>query len=687
MSEKIATLPMPESVDEDQPASILPNVAADLCAKRKEAVNGRKASGIEGRWAYAEAAYNGKDENVEGSGGVLKPSAPSAPFINSAKAPGGWKRSTAFVNITRPYVDASSARVSDMLFPTDDRNFEIEPSPKLEIEDALKELNEIPEEMQEQFIAMVELKMDLAKASVMEAQKQIDDWLTESEWSTEGRNIILDAARMGTGVVKGPIPLLIDGEIRPGARRVQAQNCFPDPSCGEDIHNGEYFFELEEVVARKLRAKIGEEKAGWISASIKACLKEGAKSYLGGDVKDANGKRPYELWHMQGEVPREVLLECNCTPSDDSPRVWANVTLCNDYIVRVSEMPQQQRFSYDVLNWQKRNGHWAGVGIGEQLETIQRGLNAGMRNLFDNAALSALPQIIHWRGVIEPVDGQYEVSPGKSWVVLKDDEITINDVKNAIMTIEIPSRQGELMEIIALMRSMAQEVTGFPMILQGQGSTGQVGSDQLQSNAASTVLRRLAKNFDEQITIPQINAFYQWYRDDSDNVAPEAYVKARGSSVLVERDIQAQALIQMVQLSKDPTYEMDPKLVAEEWMRSQKFDPKKVKLSPERKQELMQLVSQPDEKAQAQVKSAEMRMTALERQTATEAETDRIELQLKQEDAERSRQHDKVMLDLQYKYKLMEYALQKNIDLGTAQEQLQGINTPETSTSGTSAGE
>ena len=37
-------------------------------------------------------------------------------------------RATLLPNITRPYTDAASARVGDMLLPTDDRNWALKPA-------------------------------------------------------------------------------------------------------------------------------------------------------------------------------------------------------------------------------------------------------------------------------------------------------------------------------------------------------------------------------------------------------------------------------------------------------------------------------------------------------------------------------------------------------------------------------
>lgn len=660
------------TIADEEYKPVLPEVAAELCAYRKAAVEGRAASGIEDVWTYCEDAYNGEDEATRGRAKIYKPSGPDSGFIQPVPKE-TWNRSVAFLNITRPYVDSAAARIGDMLFPSDERNFEAVPTPKQDIESILTyHAGELSDQDMQAVLEMIAESTEKTIDSVAEAQRQIDDWLSECYWDAVGREVIDDAAKLGTGVVKGPVPMMNNGRIQPGSKRIDVRNCFPDPNCGDDIKNGDWFFERESISARKLRQKWKLAGAGWLPEQIKKCLEEGPKSY-NGLSRLVNGKpsTQYELWYFQGEVLVEALLECGCSvPSDAAERVWANVTLCNDYIVRISFAPLQDSFTYHMMRWQKRDKHWAGIGIAEQLETPQRGLNAGIRNLFDNAALSALPMIVFWKGILEPVNGRYELAPGKAFYVA-DETIPINNVKDAISTIEIPTRQQELLNIVNLMRELAQETTGLPLITQGMGSTGAVGSDQLQTNAATTVLRRLAKEFDDHITVPKISLYYRWIKEMTQMDVPEAVIKARGSAVLVERDIQAQALIQMVQLAANPVYGLDPKLAAMEWVKSQKMDPRKITLTQEREQELNQMLSQPDEKAQATVESAKMRAQALTEQAKTEAETDRAELVLKQQDAEQARLHDEKMLDLKMRYELISYALKKNIDVEAAAAELE----------------
>jgi len=84
-------------------------LGSSLQQKADEVVNQRRA--IEANWLEDIAQYNGKYSDSE---------------VTRLKSSGG---SQLFANITRPKVNAAEARISDILFPTDDRNWDIRPTP------------------------------------------------------------------------------------------------------------------------------------------------------------------------------------------------------------------------------------------------------------------------------------------------------------------------------------------------------------------------------------------------------------------------------------------------------------------------------------------------------------------------------------------------------------------------------
>ena len=115
------------AVADDVRVAILDALGLSLASKRQAAMAARAASGIEDEWIGDEEFYQGYDDANRGE------------FVRTANKPltGGGsgnpvveiKGSTVFPNITAPFCDAAAARVGDMLLPTDDRNFALEPTP------------------------------------------------------------------------------------------------------------------------------------------------------------------------------------------------------------------------------------------------------------------------------------------------------------------------------------------------------------------------------------------------------------------------------------------------------------------------------------------------------------------------------------------------------------------------------
>lgn len=151
----------------------------------------------------------------------------------------------------------------------------------------------------------------------------------------------------------------------------------------------------------------------------------------------------------------------------------------------------------------------------------------------------------------------------------------LRDLDKAIGYVDMPDNIASLTGIIELAMRFAQETTGLPMILQGQqgDATRTLGGMQMLHNNASTVMRRLARTYDDSIQVPHMQRYYQWllaYGQDN-RAKGEFIVNARGSSTLVEREIQQQGLMQMGQLVANPQFGIDPRRWAESLVKSQRL--------------------------------------------------------------------------------------------------------------------
>lgn len=609
--------------DQERQITALDAFGLTLADYRREAIDGRSMLGIEDEWLEDEEFYIGVDDanraEYRSTWRQQKPAASGA--ITTASKDDSIVKSHLFLNITRAYVDAAAARMADMLLPADDRCWAIEPTPLPELQanasaDVMMQLADGFEVSQKVFYETVQ---EVAKEYAERAARRIDDWMSESQFSAKARLAIETAAKLGTAVLKGPFPKSkrklswtfdpltgrnvkqVKMEQQPATEWVDPWNFFPDPACGENLQDGNYVFERDYLTQKRLMEL--RHREGYIPEQIEACLREGPIQpelmwTPTMEIERTAGLKtqPFEIWYYHGMVEIENLMAAGVDVTEvmfdrqtgePARYVSAIVTMVNHRVIRASLSPLDDgTFPYDLMVWQRRPGMPWGIGVARQIRAAQRMLLAASRNLMDNAGLSAGPQIVINSAIIEPVDGRWELRPRKLWRVKEgvDPDEPI-DVKEAFNLFSIETRQSELLNIINFALRMAEEATGLPMILQGQ--MGEKGADTLGGmkmlqNNASAVLRRLAIMFDEQITIPHVTRYYQWLMEygPDESEKGDYCVRGRGSSTLVEREIQNQELVGILEVSKDPAFELSPAKTVEEYLRSRRFDPKKFKPDP-----------------------------------------------------------------------------------------------------------
>lgn len=442
------------------------------------------------------------------------------------------------------------------------------------------------------------------------AETRIYNWMVESQLQAEMRKVIKDAARIGVGVIKAPTPkykrtiavtkasdcgvdLTIEDKVFPASEWVDPWNIFPDPACGENIHNGDFIFERDFMTPRQLREL--KKLPGYIAAQIDAVLEEGPdKSYTDEDSggQGASGgkrrKNRYEVWYFYGSIKREEMDALDqaagkspmaATPdTQENQEVYAIVTLINERAVRATVNPLDSgRFPYHSVPWQRRNKSWAGVGVAEQMKAPQRITNAALRALLNNAGKSAGSQIIVDQSRIRPADGVWTMTPDKVWLTTQDG--AGQPVNQAFMVVEIPNVTDQMMKIVQLGEQLAEQSTSIPLVTQGQSgetSPETFGAAQLQNNNANQLLRDIGYSFDDFITEPMVRQYYEWLLldiDVPDEEKGEFQINAHGSIALVERAIQDQTVAQMGTVVLNPAFGLNPKKWGSEFLKSKHLDP------------------------------------------------------------------------------------------------------------------
>ena len=534
-----------------------------------------------------------------------------------------------FINMTAPKTDTLVARLFDLLFPTDDRNFSIGPTPVPELTDKaaaaaerVSGLKAKADDSQEQAGALmqagnpeaamaqesqtraIEQEEALARAdhdalqsTINEAnrraelmQAEIDDQLVQCSAAEQARKVIEDGCKIGMGVFKGPVqsgakrrwikdemgtPMLnIVQDESPAVHWVDPWGFFPDPDF-TDVSKGRGCFERHLKTKDGLR-RMAAERDDFDKDVVRKILSDkpqgSAPNYLiqlqningnsDGDLKDT-----YQIYEYTGPLDNEdmqLLLESSAPEGEAVPEMdvltsyHAKVWFCQGLVLSFAPYPlDSNECIYSVYTIRPDEASPFGYGIPWIIRNPQSVLNAAFRMMMDNAALSTGPQIVVTNDIVTPQDGDWRLSPRKIW--LRDSTKSTSGIP-AFESFAINSNQNELANIIALGSGLIDETSGMPAIAQGEQGTGVTKTAQgmaLLMNSANVIFRRMVRMYDDNVTVPMVRRLYDWNMQFSkkDEIKGDYDVHARGSGVLLVREMQATNLLMIAQMFGDhPVY-------------------------------------------------------------------------------------------------------------------------------------
>jgi hypothetical protein len=528
---------------------------------------------VEKRWRKNAQLYFGEHTNSTGEFENTLRNGPPA-----RKAQDG-ARSRVVINIVRPKVDQAVARMCEILFPVDDRNWGIKPTPMPELADMVGNDAQTIDPTTGQPTGLTaaqeaEAIMEAAKQAAEAMERSIDDSLTECKYNGESRKGIEDAVRLGSMLLYGPFParqtskvwlpqgdgtqvLQVNESIVPASERLDPWDVFFDPSCGNDHQNGRGFFVRRMVTRKQLRKLVG--LPGYDTEAIREVLRmppQKLRVAEGRIIRDMVNEDAYEMWTYHGEIEPEEMQMLSSRTGDPLEDVdFGVLVIVNDKVVGAMDSWVPDRtLPVDVYCWRKADDSPFGYGLPDELEHQQRVVNSAWRQVMDNGRTSLGGQIVIKKGMIIPQNGSYEITPNKVWLA-KDE---LDDVRAAMTVFEFNSHLEELLAIAQAAMQFADTESSMPQIMGGeQGSAPEtVGGMVMLYNNANAVLRQRVKLYDDSITRPHIARYYDWkMANDPDPAIKGDYeIDARGSTALIERDIQNQALLNLAAITNNPRY-------------------------------------------------------------------------------------------------------------------------------------
>ncbi len=538
------------------------NFGQELLATLRDELQER--SPIEQRWVDDMRRYMGKYEDQ---------------FYEDAKE---QERSQVFIGYTRSKTDAWVAQMTDMLFPADDKNYGIQPTPVPQLE---KILEQDPDQQSDAAVLAKE-KMDEAIARARGMESQIDDQLEECDYAGEARWMLHYAGVLGTGIVRAPVMEVrksstwseveegvwaaeISHEEKPAAKNVYPWDFVPDMSatCIEDC---QHTFEREYLNKRSLMKMLKDKNK--IIDGVKKLIKTDPKEThaVNGDVlgyvnqiRQLSGLQPtykdnrYEIWTYHGPVPNRVLIEAGLIDEDEDDlgehgEVQGVIQMSgNGIIIDVNLNPfDTEDNPYSVYCAEPDVTGLFGFGIPHLIKDTQDVMNSAWRAMLDNGVTTIGDQIVVNKAALEPADGKYKFSPRKIWYTKNSNNATAQfEAQKAFGVFSMQSRQAEYQNVIGMAKAFMDEESGLPMISQGeQGQvTPTLGGMSMLMNAANAVRRRQVKEFDDAVTKPLVTRFYVWNMqfNPRNDIKGDMNCTARGTSALLVKEMQTAQIIEM----------------------------------------------------------------------------------------------------------------------------------------------
>lgn len=375
------------------------------------------------------------------------------------------------------------------------------------------------------------------KTDLMEREIEYHQDLTN--YAAETRKSLIDRVILGTGVMKGPVNAgkmtkkyiksqTSDGktiriptyttEYTPLAYRVNLWYFFPDDSV-TDVDQAENAIEVHPYNKQQL-AELARHP-GYEADQIALCLDEEPRTYTNSPFNDpaylTQGinllKNKYLVMEYHGQIDKEQL-EILGIPTDDSPldTQYAEVWVVNSRVIRIqtSVIEGCTHLPYYCCVWEPDPATIFGFGIPMLARDQQRVVNETYKMVLDNAGISAGPQVVVDTTLIKPADGDMGCTPFKVWYSAEYGA----DMTKAIQFFTPENSFQGLSDLITLARGFADEESSINLLAAGAsnpaGAMDSATGMALANENAMTPLFLKSEEWDDHITRPMVQAFYDW---------------------------------------------------------------------------------------------------------------------------------------------------------------------------------
>ncbi|HEX7116277.1 MAG TPA: hypothetical protein VF193_14210 [Steroidobacter sp.] len=560
--------PKPEGEDKKEPArpeeQIADNLGRLLAGRFQEWSDSRREQ--EEEWLKDLRAFNGMYE----------------PEVETKIG----NKTNVYMQLTRMKTLAAYARLIDMLLGHD-RHWAISATPVPELAPWRKE------EMRQAVAAvapdappptdedLVEIERINAKKAAEEMQQEIDDQLTEAKYESKFKVAVMEGCLLGSGCLKGPVvrvkreqrwqrlpgdrfALMMTESVVPGIDAPSIFDVYPDPYI-TDLEDATGVFERHVMAAMHLRGLT--EYPGFSSEAIEeiiAALPNGnhvdmhhetERRHIAKTSATVPLDRRYDVLEYWGQISGADLAAAGVEVHPDklTMELQGNVWFCAMRTIKVQLNPlKPERLPYQIWHYEKVPHKFWGNGVPREMRDTQMVLNAAVRAMLDNAAVSSGPQAEVNLELLAPGEDPKDLHPWRVW--LREG----GDPSAPLLRFYKAENITEfLVKIIEMMRKFMDEETNLPSYTHGEQMPGlnkTASGLSMLMGASNVALKAVVKNIDDGLIEPTMRGMYHWNMqwNDKAKIKGDMNAEARGSTALLAKEIQSQRILQYLAMTGNP---------------------------------------------------------------------------------------------------------------------------------------
>lgn len=429
-------------------------------------------------------------------------------------------------------------------------------------------------------VALMEDSVDRAERM----KRQIQDQFVEGGMVDGFNAFISDLSTYPAAILKGPTvrrsrqlewTQAPDGSYSPQVQdkliptysRVDPFRFYPEP--GLTRLNEGYAIEHHRLSKSDLSELIGVP--GYDDGAIRAVLDEGSNNewMWSAELMKAELENKFNIWRADstkfdalefwGPVSGQDLIDWGVDAEEvpDTARMYdACVWLIGSWVIKAT-------LNYDPLGDKpyrmtsavKRPGALWGVSYPELIEDVQAMCNAAARALANNMGLASGPQVEVSVDRLAEGEKVTKVFPWKVWQTVSD---PLGSGQAAVRFNQPDDRSGPLLAVYGQFARMADEQSGIPAYVYGDGQVGGAGRTasglSMLMGSAGKGIRQTIMHIDFDVIGPTVTAQYNWnmqYIDDA-SIKGDCEIIPRGAVTLANREQLNVRRVEFLQATANP---------------------------------------------------------------------------------------------------------------------------------------